>query len=53
MDLYPQVWVTYPRVLTVAKVIPASLGKIDAGLSAQGVWYPHFWGLPLATRHPP
>ena len=31
MDLYPRVWVTYPRVLTVAKVIPASLGKIDMG----------------------
>ena len=53
MDLYPQVWVTYPRVLAVAKVIPASPGKIDAGLPAQGVWYLHFWGLPLATRCPP
>ena len=33
-------------------------GKIDVGLPAQGVWYPHFWGLPLVTiplvtRHPP
>ena len=37
----------------MAKVIPASLGKIDVGLPAQGVWYPHFWGLPLATRCPP
>ena len=53
MDLYPQVWVTYPRVLTVAKVIPASPGKIDMGLPAQGVWYLQFWGLPLATRRPP
>ena len=53
MDLYPRVWVTYPRVLAVAKVIPASPGKIDAGLPAQGVWYLHFWGLPLATRRPP
>ena len=53
MDLYLQVWVTYPRVLAVAKVIPASLGKIDAGLPAQGVWYPHFWGLPPVTRCAP
>ena len=37
----------------MAKVIPASPGKIDAGLPAQGVWYPQFWGLPLATRRPP
>ena len=42
MDLYPRVWVTYPWVLTVAKAIPASPGKIDAGLPARGVWYPHF-----------
>ena len=27
MDLYPRVWVTYPRVLAVAKVIPASQVK--------------------------
>ena len=53
MDIYPQVWVTYPRVLAVAKVIPTSLDKIDVGLPAQGVWYPHFWGLPLVTRCPP
>ena len=46
MELYPRVWVTYPRVLAVAKVIPASPGKIDVGYPHPWVWYLYFGGLP-------
>ena len=44
-DLNPWVWVTYLWVLAVAKVIPASLGKIDMGIPLSPGLVPIFWGL--------
>ena len=44
MDQYPWVWVTYPWVLAVAKVIPASPGKIDMGIPLPPGLVPIFWG---------
>ena len=49
----PQVWVTYPWILAVAKAISTSPGKIDVGIPLPGSGTCIFGVYPYVTRHLP